>query len=366
MAAAVEAGGFFLGTLGWGLLGVTLPNSYWRVSTVDGSVITTSTLFENLWQSCATDSTGVYNCREFPSMLALSGYLQACRALMITALLLGCLAALCGVVGMKCTKVADGNPEAKGKMAAAGGCMFILAGLCGMVALSWYAFNITRDFFDPLFPGTKYEIGPALYLGWSGSLLGVPGMREGRSPPTSPALCVHDPLPPLVSPPASATPTGRPGPAPSAHAEARTPAASATTARTPTFRCGDRGVGDPLHPPPDPHSHPAPDSAAGVTAFPPPAALEWGQDCSTTREARRRRLMAPPRQVRRTPGLEQKAKKTTLHNVPANPTWGGGKVLPDPQSGDRLDPDHGSSQAIRKRGPWPHTAGVSSPVVAEP
>uniref|UniRef100_A0A8C0H0T1 Claudin n=1 Tax=Chelonoidis abingdonii TaxID=106734 RepID=A0A8C0H0T1_CHEAB len=73
MAAAVEAGGFFLGTLGWGLLGVTLPNSYWRVSTVDGSVITTSTLFENLWQSCATDSTGVYNCREFPSMLALSG-----------------------------------------------------------------------------------------------------------------------------------------------------------------------------------------------------------------------------------------------------------------------------------------------------
>uniref|UniRef100_A0A674K5N3 Claudin n=1 Tax=Terrapene triunguis TaxID=2587831 RepID=A0A674K5N3_9SAUR len=157
MAAAVEAGGFFLGTLGWGLLGVTLPNSYWRVSTVDGNVITTSTLFENLWQSCATDSTGVYNCRDFPSMLALSGYLQACRALMITALLLGVLAILCGAVGMKCTKVADGNPAAKGKMAAAGGCMFILAGLCGMVALSWYAFNITRDFFDPLFPGTNFS-----------------------------------------------------------------------------------------------------------------------------------------------------------------------------------------------------------------
>ncbi|XP_053861160.1 claudin-15 [Malaclemys terrapin pileata] len=175
MAAAVEAGGFFLGTLGWGLLGVTLPNSYWRVSTVDGNVITTSTLFENLWQSCATDSTGVYNCRDFPSMLALSGYLQACRALMITALLFGFLAILCGVVGMKCTKVADGNPAVKGKMVAAGGCMFILAGLCGMVALSWYAFNITRDFFDPLFPGTKYEIGPALYLGWSGSLLAIVG-----------------------------------------------------------------------------------------------------------------------------------------------------------------------------------------------
>uniref|UniRef100_A0A8C8SK28 Claudin n=1 Tax=Pelusios castaneus TaxID=367368 RepID=A0A8C8SK28_9SAUR len=175
MAAAVEAGGFFLSTIGWGLLGVTLLNSYWRVSTVDGNVITTSTLFENLWQSCATDSTGVYNCRDFPSMLALSGYIQACRALMITALLLGLLAILCGVVGMKCTKVADGNPVAKGKVAVAGGCLFILAGLSSMVALSWYAFNITRDFFDPLFPGTKYEIGPALYLGWSGSLLVIVG-----------------------------------------------------------------------------------------------------------------------------------------------------------------------------------------------
>lgn len=28
-------------------------------------------------------------------------------------------------------------------------------GLCGMVAISWYAFNITQEFFDPLYPGTK-------------------------------------------------------------------------------------------------------------------------------------------------------------------------------------------------------------------
>lgn len=28
-------------------------------------------------------------------------------------------------------------------------------GCCGMVAITWYASNITRDFFDPLYPGTK-------------------------------------------------------------------------------------------------------------------------------------------------------------------------------------------------------------------
>lgn len=29
------------------------------------------------------------------------------------------------------------------------------AGLCGMVAISWYAANITQDFFNPLYAGTK-------------------------------------------------------------------------------------------------------------------------------------------------------------------------------------------------------------------
>lgn len=73
MSVAVETFGFFMAALGLLMLGVTLPNSYWRVSTVHGNVITTNTIFENLWYSCATDSLGVYNCWEFPSMLALSG-----------------------------------------------------------------------------------------------------------------------------------------------------------------------------------------------------------------------------------------------------------------------------------------------------
>lgn len=73
MNAIVEAFATFLGFLAWLMVGVALPNRYWRVSTVDGNVITTSTIYENLWMSCATDSTGVHNCRDFPSMLALSG-----------------------------------------------------------------------------------------------------------------------------------------------------------------------------------------------------------------------------------------------------------------------------------------------------
>lgn len=73
MDPIVEVVALLLGFIGWVMVGVALPNRYWRTSTVDGNVITTSTIYENLWMSCATDSTGVHNCREFPSLLALSG-----------------------------------------------------------------------------------------------------------------------------------------------------------------------------------------------------------------------------------------------------------------------------------------------------
>ncbi|XP_036621852.1 claudin-15 isoform X1 [Trichosurus vulpecula] len=175
MSVAVETFGSFLGVLGLLMLGVTLTNAYWRVSSVHGNVITTSTIFENLWYSCATDSTGVYNCWEFASMLSLSGTIQACRALMITAILLGFLGLFLGIIGLRCTQVGSLTPENKAKLAATAGAMNILAGLCGMVAISWYAANITRQFFDPTYAGTKYELGPALYLGWSASLLCILG-----------------------------------------------------------------------------------------------------------------------------------------------------------------------------------------------
>ncbi|XP_062944413.1 claudin-15 [Cynocephalus volans] len=175
MSVAVETFGFFMAAVGLLMLGVTLSNGYWRVSTVNGNVITTNTIFENLWFSCATDSMGVYNCWEFPSMLALSGYIQACRALMITAILLGSLGLFLSMLGLRCTNIGGLMLSRKAKLAATAGAQHILAGLCGMVAISWYAFNITRDFFDPLYPGTKYELGPALYLGWSASLLSILG-----------------------------------------------------------------------------------------------------------------------------------------------------------------------------------------------
>ncbi|XP_018581642.1 claudin-15-like isoform X1 [Scleropages formosus] len=175
MNPAVEVACFALGFLGWILVGVALPNRYWRVSTVDGNVITTSTVYENLWMSCAMDATGVHSCREFPSLLALSGYLQASRALMITAIVLGACGVLATLVGMRCSKAGGENYVLKGRIAGVGGVLFVLQGLCTMISVSWYAFNITQEFFDPLYPGIKYEIGEGLYIGWCSGTLAICG-----------------------------------------------------------------------------------------------------------------------------------------------------------------------------------------------
>lgn len=73
MKDALQIGALFMGFLGCVSVVVSLYNNYWRVSSTDGSVITTSTIFENLWMSCADDSSGVYNCWNFQSLLALPG-----------------------------------------------------------------------------------------------------------------------------------------------------------------------------------------------------------------------------------------------------------------------------------------------------
>lgn len=90
---------------------------------------------------------------------------------MITSILLGFIAAILSLLGLKCTNMGVSNEDGKMKLAVTGGFLFILGGLCSMVAVSWYAAMITAQFFDPLYAGTKYELGDALYLGWAGSVL---------------------------------------------------------------------------------------------------------------------------------------------------------------------------------------------------
>ncbi|XP_075896263.1 uncharacterized protein LOC142897667 isoform X1 [Nelusetta ayraudi] len=122
-----EIAAFVLSTSGWVLVSSTLPTDYWKVSSLDGTVITTATYWSNLWKACVTDSTGVSNCKDFRSMLALDGYIQACRGLMIAAICLGFFGSIFALVGMKCTKI-GGSDGSKAKIACLAGVNFVLSG----------------------------------------------------------------------------------------------------------------------------------------------------------------------------------------------------------------------------------------------
>ncbi|XP_075583627.1 LOW QUALITY PROTEIN: claudin-7, partial [Pelecanus crispus] len=136
-------------------------------------------------------------------------YLQATRALMVLAGVLGLLAAGEAVLGMKCTRCGDDNPRRKAGTAAAGGGLFLLAGLTGLVACSWYGHRIVTNFYDPTVPvNSKYEFGPAIFVGWAGAALTLLGgaMLSCSCPRGGPA--------------AGATPGARPpAPPPPSHRE---------------------------------------------------------------------------------------------------------------------------------------------------
>ncbi|KFP84677.1 Claudin-19, partial [Acanthisitta chloris] len=156
------------------LLFATMSNR-WKILDTTTDAVTADWVSEGLWMDCAATAVGSVQCKTFLYMLNSDTHVQACRALMIASILLGFLGAVLSLLGLKCTNIGSSDEDAKMKFAVTGGFLFILGGLCSMVAVSWYAAMVTAQFFDPLYAGTKYELGEALYLGWAGSVLYMVG-----------------------------------------------------------------------------------------------------------------------------------------------------------------------------------------------
>ncbi|NXB84231.1 CLD19 protein, partial [Vidua chalybeata] len=164
-----------LALAGFTTLLVTTMSSRWKVLDTTTELVTADWVSEGLWMDCAATAFGSVQCKKFLYMLSSDSHIQACRALMITSILLGFLAAVLSLLGMKCTNIGLSDEDGKMKFTVTGGFLFILGGLCSMVAISWYAAMVTAQFFNQLYAGTKYELGEALYLGWTGSILYILG-----------------------------------------------------------------------------------------------------------------------------------------------------------------------------------------------
>ncbi|XP_062438579.1 claudin-19-like [Rhea pennata] len=160
-----------LALAGFTIVLVTTMSNRWTVSSIRTTLVPSDWISEGLWMECVVATLGTVQCKKFFYLLSSDMHIQACRALMIISILLGFIAAVLSLIGLKCIHIGLSNEDRKVKFAVTGGFIFILGGLCSMVAVSWYAAMVMAQFFDPLYAGTKYELGDALYLGWAGSVL---------------------------------------------------------------------------------------------------------------------------------------------------------------------------------------------------
>ncbi|XP_044227494.1 claudin-3-like [Thunnus albacares] len=172
MSMGMEIVGIALGVIGFIIAIVTCALPMWKVTAFIGAnIITAQTIWEGLWMNCVTQSTGQMQCKVYDSLLALPQELQASRAMMIIAIILGVLGVMISIVGAKCTNCIEDEPS-KAKVMIISGIFFILGGLLVLIPVSWTASVIIRDFYNPILTNAqRRELGASLYIGWGAAAL---------------------------------------------------------------------------------------------------------------------------------------------------------------------------------------------------
>lgn len=168
----MEIVGIALGVIGFIIAIVTCALPMWKVTAFIGAnIITAQTIWEGLWMNCVTQSTGQMQCKVYDSLLALPQELQASRAMMIIAIILGVLGVMISIVGAKCTNCIEDEPS-KAKVMIISGIFFLLAGLLVLIPVSWTASVVIRDFYNPILTNAqRRELGASLYIGWGAAAL---------------------------------------------------------------------------------------------------------------------------------------------------------------------------------------------------
>ncbi|XP_074466232.1 claudin-4-like [Sebastes fasciatus] len=172
MSMGMEIVGIALGVIGFIIAIVTCALPMWKVTAFIGAnIITSQTIWEGLWMNCVTQSTGQMQCKIYDSLLALPQELQASRAMMIIAIILGVLGVMISIVGAKCTNCIE-DEASKAKVMIIAGIFFVLGGLLVLIPVSWSASVIIRDFYNPLLNNAqRRELGASLYIGWGAAAL---------------------------------------------------------------------------------------------------------------------------------------------------------------------------------------------------
>ncbi|XP_077413644.1 claudin i [Vanacampus margaritifer] len=147
-----------------------VPN--WKVSSFTGSnIVTAQSHHEGLWKSCAVQSTGQQQCKNYDSLLVLPSDLQAARAMTIISCMLASLSLLILFCGADFTTCVE-NEDVKPKISLVAGVGLLLAGLIVIIPVSWSAHTVVQNFNNPLVTASqKRELGACIFVGWGAGVL---------------------------------------------------------------------------------------------------------------------------------------------------------------------------------------------------
>ncbi|XP_062270743.1 putative claudin-24 [Scomber scombrus] len=164
------------------LLGVLFSGGAWLCSlattlmstwlTLSTDLLTTETYELGLWGTCVVQELGVQECRPYNSMLGLPPDIMLARILMCVTLAVGLLALLLAVPGMHVVNSCTGR-RCKWVMRMAGGALCLVAGVLGLIPVSYIAHLTVLRYFDESLPEMlpRWEFGDALFCGWTAGVL---------------------------------------------------------------------------------------------------------------------------------------------------------------------------------------------------
>ncbi|XP_016363737.1 putative claudin-24 [Sinocyclocheilus rhinocerous] len=152
---------------------VTLMIPQWL--TLSTALLPTESFQLGLWEACVVQDLGVTECLPYNTLLGLPSDIRLARILMCTAVATGLIGLLFAIPGINLVNSCRRTESFKAKrtLKMLGGMFSIVAGVLGLVPVSYVAHLTVLRFFDESVPSVvpRWEFGDVLFLGWTAGFL---------------------------------------------------------------------------------------------------------------------------------------------------------------------------------------------------
>ncbi|XP_064826958.1 putative claudin-24 [Oncorhynchus masou masou] len=171
---AMELLGVFFSIGAWICSLATTIMSNWLTLSTD--LLPAESYELGLWETCVVQDLGILECRPYDSLLGLPQDIKLSRILMCVTVATGLLGLLLAIPGIywinSCNQGSEGL-RVKRLTKMLGGILCLVAGILGLIPVSYIAHLTVMRFFDEAVPAIvpRWEFGDALFCGWTAGFL---------------------------------------------------------------------------------------------------------------------------------------------------------------------------------------------------